>query len=190
MTEYEILTGVGNLYVAPVGTTFPTLTATPSASWTYVGETQDGVTVTADQSIEEITVDQETGPVEAVRAEESLMVETKMARHTIENLAIALGQTAIDTPPSTGVAGTREVPLYKGSAVQKYALLFRGKSPYGDYPAQFEIKRGYFGGSTELEFVKDANTPIPVEFHALVDLNAATNAEKFGRVVAQDAPAT
>jgi len=190
MDSYEVLVGVGSVYVAQVGTAFPALTATPSASWRDMGETQDGVTVTPDQTIEEIRTDQRTGAIDAVRTEEFVLVETKLVQHSMENLADSMGVSVIDTAPGSGAIGTRELPLYRGGWVNKYAMLYRGKSPYGDYPAQFEIPRGYFGGATELPFAKDTNTPVPVEFHALEDLNAASEAERFGRVVAQDAPAT
>lgn len=189
MNSYEILTGVGRLYVAPVGTAFPALTASPSGSWRDLGETQEGVTVTYDEEIEEITVDQETGPVKAHRTSETLAVETNLAMATLENLADVLGVTVTDTPPGSGTIGTREVPNYKGSAVKEFAFLFRGDSPYGDYPAQYEIRRGYFGGSVDLEHVKDGNAKVKAMFHALVNLSAANDSEKFGRLIAQDAAA-
>lgn len=190
MEPYEILTGVGDLYVADVGTAFPDVDDTPGASWRLMGPTQDGVTVTLDQKIEEHRVDQETGPVKASRSEESLTVETQLAESTLENLADVLGATVEDTPAGTGVAGTREIPMYRGGAVATKALLFKGQSAYGDFPAQFEVPYGYFGGATELKDTKDGNRSIGVEFHALVDPNAATDDEKFGRLVMQDAAAT
>lgn len=189
MDAYELLVGVGQAWVAAVGTTFPTLSSTPGSSWRDVGETQDGLTVTPDQDVEEITTDQRTGAVLAIRTSESVTLETKLAQHSLENLADVLGVTVMDTPAGTGTIGTREIPLHRGSKVTEFAFLFRGISPYGDFPAQYEVPRGYFGGETALEFVKDNNTPIPVEFHALEDLNAATESERFGRLVAQDAAA-
>jgi hypothetical protein len=189
VAPYEILTGVGELYLAPAGTAFPDVNATPGASWIDLGNTQDGVTVTADQDITEIRVDQETGPVKATRAEENLVIGTKLAAATLENLAYVLGNSVIDTPPGVGTIGTREVGMYRGQVVKTYALLFRGVSAYGDYPAQYEVPLGYFGGASESEYTKDGNAGIPVEFHALVDPNAATDAEKFGVLVMQDAAA-
>jgi hypothetical protein len=189
VAPYEILTGVGELYLAPVGTAFPAVDAVPGASWIDLGNTQDGVTVTADQDITEIRVDQETGPVKATRSEESLVIATKLAAMTLENLAYVLGNTVTDTPPGAGTIGTREVGMYRGQAVTTYALLFRGVSAYGNYPAQYEVPMGYFGGSAESEYTKDGNAGIPCEFHALVDPNAATAAEKFGTLVMQDAAA-
>ncbi len=189
MEPYEILTGVGELYVAPVGTTFPDLDAAPGASWRNLGITQDGVTVTLDQKIDEHRGDQETGPLKASRSEESATLETTLMEGTLENLADVLGNTVTDTPPASGNIGTREVPLYRGSSVKEFAFLFRGSSAYGNYPAQYELPRGYFGGTTELKDTKDGNRAIGVEFHVLVDPTASSDTEKFGRLIMQDAEA-
>ncbi len=186
----EILTGVGRLYIAAVGATYPAVNVTPNAAvWTDLGETLDGVTVTPDQTINEFTTDQRTGGVKATRSEESLMIETKLAQNTLENLASVLGVTVTDTPPGSGTIGTRKIGLTRGFTVDEFALLFRGTSPYGAWNAQYEVPRGYFGGSQAMEHTKDGQTSIPVEFHALEDLSASTDGEKFGRLIEQDAAA-
>lgn len=188
---YELLTGVGTLYVADVGEAMPDVDATPGVNWTELGETIDGVTVTYSENVEEIAVDQETGSIKAIRTEEGLIISTNLAKGTLENLAIALGLTVTTTAPGAGTIGTKEIGGYKGGSVTQKALLFRGNSPYGaTYPAQFEIPVGYFGGEVGMEFTKDGVAAIPVEFHALVDPNAATSADKFGKYIAQNAAAT
>lgn len=192
MESYEILTGVGLIYIAPVGESFPDVDEAPAGNWRSLGTTQDGVTVALEQSIEKIRVDQKTGAVKAVRAEEDMIITTKLAEHTLENLADLLGVDVTDTAPGASTIGTREVPTYRGGAVDEFAFLFRGESqsPYGaSYPSQFEIPRGFFSESTELEFVKDNNAPIPIEVHALVDLSASAG-DEFGKLIAQDAAAT
>ena len=190
MKSEQILVGVGDLYIAPVGTVFPDLTAAPGAPWRYQGETDDGVKVTKTRSIEEHSVDQRTGPVKATVTEEGLTVEVNLAILTLENLADVLGVVVTDTPAGVGVIGTREVPLYTGAAVVEFAILFRGSSPYGAaYPAQYQLPRGYFSDDLGLEYKKDGKTLIPVKFMALEDLNAASPAERFGKLIAQDADA-
>lgn len=192
METYEILSGVGTLYVAPVGTAFPGVETTPGASWTELGNTQDGVTVTVGQAIVEIRADQATGPKKAIRSEESLLVATNLLEGTLENLAKVLAQTVTDTAPGSGTIGHRKIGLYRGSAVQTYSLLFKGErmSAYGEtYPAQFEVPVGYFAGDHGLAFKKDAATVIPVEFRALEDPNASADVERFGVLRMQDAAA-
>lgn len=186
---YQILVGVGTLYIAPANTAMPALTATPSGSWRSLGETEDGVTVSKTQSIEAFSSDQRTGNVKAVRTEEGVMIETNLKESTLENLADVVNGTITDTAPGAGTIGTRRLYLHKGADVAEYALLFRGDSPYGDFPGQFYVPRGYMDDDIEMEFKKDENTLIPVKFMALEDLNAATEDERFGQALYQDAAA-
>ncbi len=191
MNAYEILTGVGKLYVAPAGTAKPALDVDPeSTGWTYLGETVDGVTITPGQEIEEMRTDQRTGPVKAVRTEESLTIEAQLAQATVENLAQALGgMTVTKVNAQVGAMGYRKVGLYRGGTVQEFAMLFRGNSPYGSYPAQYYVPRGYYGGEVGQEYKKDGQVVVPVEFHALEDLNATNEDERFGVYEAADAAA-
>jgi hypothetical protein len=185
---YEVLSGAGTLYVADADTAMPEVDATPGASWTELGETEGGVTVTPGREIEELRTDQRTGPVKAISPEESLLIETALAQATLENLAKVMGGvTVTDNAAGASSVGNREMGLYRGSSVNEYALLFKADSPYGSsYKAQYWVPRGYFGGEQGMEYVKDDKVVIPVEFHALEDLDASSEAERFGKYRAQD----
>jgi hypothetical protein len=185
---YEILVGVGRLYVAAAGTAKPVLDATPGAGWTDLGETDDGVKVTKTQNIETFTTDQRTGKVKAVRTKEGLTIETNLTAVTLENLAKAINGTVTDIAPGSGTIGYRSLMLHAGATVQEFALLFRGSSPYGNYPAQFYVPRAYISDDIEMEYKRDDKTLIPVKFEALESLTAAEG-EQFGVYEAQDAAA-
>ena len=187
MDSYSILTGVGLIYIAPVGSTFPALEDAPSTPWRSLGETQDGVEVEHDEKIERIRTDQRTGAVKATRTEESLMVKTKLAEATLENLADALGVAVTDTAASVGLIGTRELPIYRGALVTEYAILIRGYSPYLEGPAQYEIPRGFFGKVDAIKYEKGKNASIPFTFESLEDLEAENIEDRFGRLIAKDA---
>lgn len=184
-TGYDLLTGVGRIYIAPQGTAFPALIAAVASPWRDLGETEGGVKVAFDDKLEEKMVDQETGPVKVWRTEEHVTIETKLATATLENLADVLGVGVVTVPASAGVAATRAVPLYAGFGIKEFSYLFRGFSAYGDFPAQYELIRGYFGGASELDHQKGASTPISCKFFALINLNAGGDAEKFGRLIHQ-----
>ena len=187
---YEILTGVGNLYLAPLGTAFPAVNAVPGAAWRDLGYTQEGVSIKKSQKIEKINVDQETGAVKASRMEESQTIETNLAEATLENLADYVGNTVTDTPAASGTIGIREVGLYSGGYVKTYSALFRGMSAYGNYPAQYQVPVCYIDGDAELKFQKGGKNPvIKIALEALVDPNATSESEKFGKIVMQDAVA-
>jgi hypothetical protein len=189
MDAFSLLTGVGKLYIAPLGTAFPAVTATPGASWRDLGDTQDGVDMNSDDKIELVRTDQRTGPVKATRTDETIVVKTKLAEATFENLADAMGVSVTDTPAGSGTIGTRAMPLHRGAHVSEFAFLFRGDSPYGSYPAQYELPRAFCDEVGALKYEKGKNMPIPITFKCLEDLNAATESERYGRLVAQDAAA-
>lgn len=188
MDAYSIMTGVGTLYIADALTAPPSLGSSPSGSWRALGDTQDGVEVDASQKVELTRTDQRTGPVKAVRAEETLKVKTKLAENTLENFADALGNNITDTPPGAGTIGTRKVFLYRGATVAEYALLFEGYSPYLSGPAYYYVPRAYI----DLDAVKHdkaKNAPVPVTFEALENLSASSAEERFGYLIAKDAAA-
>ena len=187
---FEIMTGVGRLYIAEVGTAFPDLDDAPLGTWRDLGYTQDGVTVTMEQEIEQFFVDQENGPVKEGRTEERILVATALAEATLENLADILGQTVTTTAPGVGTIGTKEVLLRRGATIKTFALMFRGESAYGNFPAQYEIPRGYFTGNLEMEDTKDGNRQYNIEFAATVNKNGATDIEKYGRLIMQHAAAS
>lgn len=189
MDAYALLTNVGRLYIAPVGTEFPDLTETPASPWRDLGDTQEGVDVNSDDKIELVRTDQRTGPVKATRVDETVVVKTKLAEATLENLKDALGVGVTDTAPEVGTIGTREIPLHRGSVVAEFALLFRGDSPYGAFPAQYELPRAYCDEAGTIKYDKGKNVPVVVTFKCLEDLNATYESERYGRLIAQDAAA-
>lgn len=191
LSAYEVITGVGTLYSAPVGEAFPTVGTTPAGNWVTLGETSGGVKVTFSQKTDIHRTDQRTGPVKATRSEEGILVETKLTQATLENLAKLMGLTVTDTPAGSGTIGTREMGLHRGATVTEYALLFRGstQSPYGAYPAQYELPRGIFDDAVVAEYTVDKPVLFDVKFVALESLTASTEAERFGKLIVQDAAA-
>lgn len=187
---YEILVGVGTLYIAPAGTAMTALGTTPSGAWIELGETDGGVKVTKTQNIETFSSDQRTGKVKAVRTEEGVTIEVNLQEATLENLANVVGGDVTDTAAGVSTIGKRSLPLHAGAEVDEFALLFRGDSPYGNYPGQFYVPRGFMDDDVEMEFTKDGKTLIPVKFEALEYDAASTEAERFGVVEYQDAAVT
>lgn len=187
---YEILVGVGTLYIAPSGTAMTALTSSPSGSWVALGETDGGVKVTKTQNIETFSSDQRTGKVKAVRTEEGVVIEVNLHEATLENLANVIGGNVTDTAAGVGTIGKRSLPLHAGAEVDEFALLFRGDSPYGNFPGQFYVPRGFMNDDVEMDFTKDGKVLIPVKFEALEYDAASSEAERFGVVEYQDAAAS
>lgn len=188
---YEVLVGVGKLYIADAGTAAPDLDAEPDAQdWTELGETDGGVKVTKSQNVEKYSSDQRTGNIKAVRTEEGVTIETNLNENSLEKLAYAIGGTITTVAPGSGTIGTKSLNLHRGVTVDQYAFLFRGDSPYGNFPGQYYVPVCIFSEDVEMEFKKDDKTLVPIKIEALEDPDAATEDERFGFVIYQSAAAT
>lgn len=192
MQPYEIIAAPFELWWAPVGTAFPAINAAPSSPWAKVGTsgknnyTDAGVRVTHAQTIDQFRFHGGTGPRKAVRSEESLTIMVTMADVSLEQYRLALNNDAIAT---TAAPDRKTVTLYQGPAVVTLALLVRGPSPYdAALNLQYQIPRCFQNGSPEIAYVKNAPAAIELQFVALEDLAAATDADRFGSLVAAYTP--
>lgn len=194
MEPYEIVAGPLQLWLAPVGTAFPDVDEDPdSEDWTLIGTSgdenysEDGVTVTHSQTIEQARPAGSTGPRKAWRTGEDLTIALVLWDITPEQYAAALnGNEVTTTAAGSGTAGTKKIGLSRGHEVTCYALLARGTSPEGDgFAAQYEVPRCYDAGNAAPVFRKGTPAALALEFTALEDPNAASDDERFGRLVAQ-----
>lgn len=194
---YEIVAQPFTLWVAAVGVAFPEVDDPPGVGWTKVGTsgdlnyTEDGVTVTHNQSVELWRALGSAGPRKAFRTEEELHIALTLADLTLEQYAIALDLGTVTTSaPGAGVAGFKKIGLSRGLDVPQRALLVRGvgASPYGaGWDVQYEVPIAIQMAEPEVVFVKGEPAGLALEFVALEDPNAAVAGERFGRLIAQNA---
>lgn len=191
---YEIISNPFTLYWGPVGESFPAVDATPAGNWVKIGTSGDrnysdeGVTVAHEQTIEKFRGAGATGPQKVGRTEEDLMIRMTLWDMTLEQYRLALNNNAVATTAAgSGTAGFKALNIYRGLSVQTMALLIRGPvSAYGDgWNSQYEVPLAYQSGSPEPAFAKGAPAGLAVEFTALEDPSAASEAERFGRVKVQ-----
>lgn len=191
---FEIISAPFTLYWAPVGESFPAIDATPAGNWVKVGTSGDrdyadeGVTVAHEQSIEKFRGAGSTGPRKVSRTEEDLMVRLTLWDISLEQYRLALNNVAVvATAAGSGTGGFKTITPYQGLDVALMALLVRGDfSAYGaGWKSQYEIPVCYQSGSPEPVFGKGAPAGLALEFTALEDPNAATAAERFGRLKVQ-----
>ena len=192
-SPFEIIAGPLTLWLAPVGTAFPIVTAAPAGPWAKVGTSgdrnysDDGVSVQHSQKNEVARPAGATGPVKAFRTEEDLMIMVTMWDVSLEQYMLALGGVApTTTAAATGVPGTKRIGLSRGPDVVNYALMARGPSAYADGMfAQYEVPVCYQSASPKLAYKKGVPAGIELEFTALEHGAAASAAERFGRLVMQ-----
>lgn len=195
MKPFEIIGAPLTLWIAPEGTAFPTLLTAPPGAWTQIGTSgsssygDDGVGVRHTQTTETATPAGSTAPVKAWRTAEGLSIGVTLWDLTLEQYLMALNQaTVATTAAGSGTPGFKRMGLSQGSAVATYALLARGISAYGDgWVAQYEVPRCYQSGNPSPVFNKGKPAGLALEFTALADLAAASEAERFGRLLMQHA---
>lgn len=190
---YEIISAPFTVYISPVGTTFPLINATPAAPWSKVGTsgdlsiTDEGVKVSHKQSMKKFRALGDAGSRKVFRTDEDLMIALALADLTLEQYALALNSNAITTTPAgSGTAGFKKIGMSRGFSVATVALLVKGPSPYGDDMfLQFEVPRAAQSGDPSIVMRNNGEpAALALEWTALVDPNASSVAERFGRIVA------
>lgn len=182
---YEIIAGPARVYLAASGTAFPAINAVPGAGWTDMGMTEGGVTVRHTQSVEVISTDQYTAGVKGIRTEEGVEISFSFAELTLERYKWVMNNVAVTTV--AGPPATKEIQLYRGVDVTRHAILVRGASAYGNFDSQYQVPVVIQTDEPEVAFVKDDKSVLAATFTALLDLAAATDAERFGKLVMQTA---
>jgi hypothetical protein len=121
-----------------------------------------------------------------------MRISLQLADLTLEQVALALNFNTVSTVAAgAGTPGYKKIGLARGSVVVSKALLVRGGlSPYGDtWAMQFEVPVVVEVGEPEIVWVKGEPALVALEFMAIEDPDASTPAERFGRLIAQNATA-
>lgn len=198
-TPYEVVAGAIDAYLAAVGTPFPDVDEVPSGSFVLIGTSgnlnydESGVSIAHKDKIETFRPLGSTAPMKAFRTEEELDIQLKLVDVSLEQYKLALNSNVITT-----VAGISGHPAYKslgltrGGEVQQYALLLRGEglSAYGIGAFQYEFPVVFQGGDPTPIYAKGKPAMLALSFMALVDPDATSADERFGRLVQQTALAT
>jgi hypothetical protein len=195
MMPFEIVMSPADIFIAYEGEAYPSVDQMPSGNWMPLGtagkrnQAESGVTITHGQTLKEHFTTGSSGPVKVVRTAEALSIDIEIEDLTLEQYSKALngvGLAAIGQ--AAGVAGAKVMPMRQGFDVMTFALLVRGPSPYGDgMNMQYQFPKVYQGASpaVKLNGNGDAAT-LKFQFKALEDPNADSDAERFGKLVAQN----
>ncbi len=191
---YEIIAAPFKVWWSELDVTFPLVDAEPDAmDWNLIGSGGDlnyedgaGVTVSHNQTIQKFRALGDCGVRKAFRTEEDQMVKLTLVDLTLEQYQQALNLNTVTTTPAGGEAGIKKIGLSRGFNIRTVQLLVRGPSPYmADGVAQYEIPRCMQTGNPEVVFKKGTPAGLALEWTALVDPDAATEDERFGRLVAE-----
>lgn len=196
---YEVLAGPGDIYLAAVGAAFPLVDDPPDATdWALIGTsgnlntTRDGITISHKAKYEEFRADGDSGVRKMFLLDEDQEITLEIKDISPEQYRIAINSnTVTDTPAGAGTPGVRTMGLSRSdSQPQQFSLLIRVPSPLmQDGVAQYEIPVAVQIGEPEVIIKRGTPAGIKLMFKTLVDQDATSPYERFGRFVAQDAPA-
>lgn len=194
---YEVIAAPYTVWIAPVGTPFPPVDAEPSGPWTKIGSNGDlnyddgaGVTVEHSQTIVPWRALGDAGSRKVFRTEEDMKVRLKLVDVTLEQYKYALNSNSVSTVAAgAGSPGYKKLGMSRGFDVATMAVLIRGSiSPYGaNWASQYEIPVAAQTGNPTVVYKKGEPAGLDLEWMALVDPNASSSDERFGRLVAQTA---
>lgn len=187
----EIIAAPFDIWLAPVGTAFTDIGATPSGAWTLLGTsgnknyTEDGVKVKHGQNIQTFTPVGLTAPRKAFRTSETLTVVFTLVDVSAAQYAKVLNNPSVTTTANGGgLAGSLNIPLLQGMTVNTYALLARGlESPAGaTFVSQYQIPICFQNAEPEIAYKKGDPGALDCEFMALWDSTLG-----FGKYLTQNA---
>lgn len=189
---HEIVAAPLTVYVAALGTAFPDVDEAPVAAWLKLGTSgdknysEDGVTVTHEQTIEVFRPAGGTAARKAFRTEEGLLIEFTLVDISAAQYAKVLNNaTVTQTAAGAGTPGTDKFDLLQGLDVAAFALLARGKSPADNaLSAQYQVPKVYQAASPAPAYVKGTPAGLAIQFAALDD-----SVDAFGELVIQTAVA-
>lgn len=184
----EIIVGPAEVYVAPVGTSFPAVNAAPSAPWMLVGAAgsknyaESGVILRRPVTVNQIRMLGSTAPRKQVVSETSFEVEFNVADLSPEMMMLGYG----GLPQDIAVAGAQQKIVLPTSPVpNSFAVLVRveGQSPLLDGGnCQWEIYNAIQAGNGQGTFTKTAAFEQGHMWNAFEDSNG-----NFVNFVAEDA---
>jgi hypothetical protein len=197
-SPYEIIVAPFDVWVAPSGSTFPDLAATPTSPWVKIGSNgsenydEAGVTVTHSQTVDQIRTLGATGPVKAVRSSEDLIIAFTLFDLLLADYTRVMNNASVSTTAAgSGTAGYKDIDLLRGLDVAVVALVAKAAaSPDGaTWSMQYQVPKVYASGSPAPVFAKNAAAGLAFEYTAIMDLTA-TAGEEFGKLLTQNANAT
>ena len=193
-TPLEIMCAPFQVYVGPVGETFPDVDDTPTGNWVLLGTNghesmaEAGVTVNHTQSVNLVRAYGTTAPVKALRASEDLTFLFTLLDVSPTEYARALNHNTVSTTAAgAATGGYNKLGIYQGPDVTQRAWLFRAINSSTELATghvQYELPIGVVASSPSLVHVKGAPAALAFEVDGIFDTSQASG-EELGRLIMQ-----
>ena len=164
----NVVAGSGLLYIAPLGTTLPTVDmhgeypVSWPMGWTAVGYTEDGIDLVYTPSLKEIMVDEEAAPVQDVLATEKFAITAKLAEATLANMNAAIAASTITTDSTN-----ETITVSIGSKPISYVMVgVQGPAPGTNLARIVICQKAIAKAAVSMKIQRKDKVVIPVSFEA------------------------
>ena len=179
-TSSNVLYGVGVLFTAPVGTSVPSDqnlgvgSSWVSGGWSYVGATEQGVSLTFNPTTTDIRIEEQQTPVAALVDNVSLQITTSLSEETLTNINMAWGSGGSVAVTAPGASQPGKSVLTLSTTFNSLAACIIGKNQLG-FARVFSVPVMMSSGSVKTDFRRAASARLfPLTLNCLSPLSAIT----------------
>jgi hypothetical protein len=180
----NVIAGPGLLYVAPLGSTLPTLDVASGeypvvwpAAWKNVGYTDAGIDMVYTPSVKDLNVDEEIAAVGKILTGEKAVLSAALAEATLENLNRAISASLF---VDDSVANFTKI-LKVGSGVLNYVMVgVQGPAPGTNLTRVIIFFKAIAQSAVSMKIQRKDKVLIPVSFDGLAD-SARTAGDRLFR---------
>lgn len=170
VTTTNLIQGPADIYAGAFGATEPADTSfasvPDSGSWTDLGGTDGGITLSVNQEYAELEVDQLVDTPERRMTKREFTIATSLAEGTLANLALALNALVTESTGGSAETAYTSLTAATGSSATQptyAALLVDGYAPESNR-RRFIGRKMLQTGNVSLGYSKGDKTVIPVSF--------------------------
>lgn len=178
-TTGNVLFGVGYLWTATYGNALPAdvnlgdSTQWLLSNWSYVGSTDQGVTLTFNPSMSNLQIEEQVTPIASLVSTATYQVTTSLAEETLNNINLAYGNGGVltQTAANSGSNQPAKTVLNLSSTFKNLAVAVLGSNQNG-YPRVFYVPKVNSAGQVQTAFRRAADKRMyPLTLNALCDLS-------------------
>jgi hypothetical protein len=175
----NVLFGVGYLWTSPYNTALPADVNLGDSSqwlisgWSYVGATDQGVTLTFNPSMSNLQIEEQVTPIASLVSTATYQVTLSMAEETLNNINLAYGNAGTQTLTAANAGSNQpaKTVLNLSSTFQNLACAVVGSNQEG-YARVFYVPKVNSAGQVQTAFRRAADKRMyPVTLNALCNLN-------------------
>jgi hypothetical protein len=179
-TASNVLYGIGVLFTAPVGTAVPSDqnlgvgSAWVSGGWSYVGATEQGVSLTFNPTTTDIRIEEQQTPVAALVDNVSLQIATSLSEETLSNINLSWGNSGTVAVTAPGASQPGKSVLTLSTNFTSLAACIIGKNQLG-FARVLDVPIVMSAGSVKTDYRRAANARLyPLTLNAISPLSQIT----------------